>query len=101
VDIVQEAANAARTASALCRSGNLFGDETQMDRTAEEDAGHHPGKIADSRFVVHGKHVPNVFFKSMIGLYDGHCDLLFWLVLVNLTLTGYMAIVSFKKMSGN
>jgi hypothetical protein len=45
--------------------------------------------------------VPNVFFKSMIGLYDGHCDLLFWLVLVNLTLTGYMAIVSFKKMSGN
>lgn len=102
VAIVQKAGNSAGATPTLSPAKQMAGNVTQMYGTAVIDAGHEPRKIPESGYMFHWKHLSNLSMKGMICLDDGHLCLLFWLVLLPFTLTGFVAIVSlFLKMSGN
>jgi hypothetical protein len=98
--VVQKAGDAAGTTPALCPPEHPTSDVAQMHRPTGINASHEPGKIPEARYVFHWKHLSNLLSKGMICLDDGHLCLLFWLVLLPFTLTGFVAIVSFSKYVG-
>jgi hypothetical protein len=100
VTVVQKAGDAAGATPALRLSEHLASDVTQMHRPTAIDTGNEPSKIPQSRYMFYRKHLSNLSMKGMICLDDGHLCLLFRLVFLPFTLTGFLAIVSFSKYVG-
>jgi len=100
VTVVQKAGDTTGTTAAHCLPRYLAGNVAQMHRPTCINAGHEPSKIPEPRYVFHWKHLSNLPMKGMICLDDGHFCLLFRLVLLPFTLTGFVAIVSFSKYVG-